>query len=104
MILKAGIQIEILNGRMCFSFNYVETEKISIKIKFIFRKSKMNEEELILHVQSYCFLYDLTDTRYSNTLIRENAWEEIGIKMKCKGKIIFIAKHLNMYIIIIVRT
>ncbi|VEN54909.1 unnamed protein product [Callosobruchus maculatus] len=44
----------------------------------------MNEEELIVHVQSYPFLYDLTDARYSNTLIRETAWEEIGHKMKHK--------------------
>ncbi|VEN60145.1 unnamed protein product, partial [Callosobruchus maculatus] len=44
----------------------------------------MNEEELIVHVQSYPFLYDLTDARYSNTLIRENAWEEIDDKMKRK--------------------
>ncbi|VEN44767.1 unnamed protein product, partial [Callosobruchus maculatus] len=43
------------------------------------RKWKINEEELIVHVQSYPFLYDLTDARYSNTLIRENAWEEIDI-------------------------
>ncbi|VEN42535.1 unnamed protein product, partial [Callosobruchus maculatus] len=44
----------------------------------------MNEEELIVHVQSYPFLYDLTDARYSNALIRVNAWEEIGDKMKRK--------------------
>lgn len=62
----------------------------------------MNEEELIIHVQSYPFLYDLENARYSNQLIRENAWEEIGIKMKCKGKIICaiqnVPLHSNIFI------
>ncbi|XP_031329833.1 transcription factor Adf-1-like [Photinus pyralis] len=46
----------------------------------------MDEEQLILLVQEYTFLYDLQDGRYSNQTVRENAWEEIAEKMKCSAK------------------
>ncbi|KAF5279345.1 hypothetical protein FQR65_LT15380 [Abscondita terminalis] len=46
----------------------------------------MDEEQLILLVEKYDFLYDLQHPKYSNQVVRENAWEEIAAKMKFSSK------------------
>lgn len=46
---------------------------------------EFTEEKLILFVQEYKNLYDLGNTNYHNSLIRENSWEEIGQRLKTPG-------------------
>ncbi|XP_016952246.1 uncharacterized protein LOC108026062 [Drosophila biarmipes] len=46
----------------------------------------MDEEKLILLVQQYSFLYDVSESKYNNTIARENAWEDIGHMLDCSAK------------------
>ncbi|XP_061706730.1 uncharacterized protein LOC133517430 [Cydia pomonella] len=46
----------------------------------------MTEEHLIILVNKYKCLYDVSDSKYSDQVCKENAWEEISKVMKCTGK------------------
>lgn len=43
-------------------------------------------EMLIVLVQEYKELYDMSDNNYSNVLRRDNIWSEIGKELKESGK------------------
>lgn len=57
----------------------------------------MSEEKLILLVQEYKHLYDLSDPNYHNNLVKDNSWVEIGKPLRSTGnkkKIIIFYKFL----------
>ncbi|CAI6376018.1 unnamed protein product [Macrosiphum euphorbiae] len=46
----------------------------------------MSEEQLIVLVQQYKHLYDISDSNYHNNLIKDNSWEEIGKMLSTTGE------------------
>jgi len=58
----------------------------------------MSEEQLIVLVQQYKHLYDISDSNYHNNLIKDNSWEEIGKILSTTGneKHIFI-NYYSLY-------
>lgn len=49
----------------------------------------MDNEKLIEFVRDYKYLYDLSDKRYSDNQKKDQAWNEIGIKLNSDGEYIF---------------
>lgn len=46
----------------------------------------MNAERLIEAVRNYKYLYDISDSKYSDAKKKEMAWQEIGAKIEQPGK------------------
>lgn len=46
---------------------------------------KMNKEKLIEEVRKYTLLYDLSDSKYSDNVKKEEAWTEISNTLAVTG-------------------
>lgn len=59
----------------------------------------MDNEKLIEFVRDYKYLYDLSDKRYSDNQKKDQAWNEIGIKLNSNGEYIiyFIVMYFTLF-------
>lgn len=59
----------------------------------------MDNEKLIEFVREYKYLYDLSDKRYSDNQKKDQAWNEIGIKLQRDGKYPQILFYIVYYLV-----
>lgn len=55
----------------------------------------MDNEQLIEIVREYKYLYDLSNKKYSDNQKKDQAWNEIGVKLKINGKHLFHFTHFK---------
>jgi hypothetical protein len=57
--------------------------------------TNMSDEKLICEVQKYSYLYDIGHKYYYDSVMKENAWEEISETLNKQGKFFMINIHIN---------
>lgn len=62
----------------------------------------IDEEKLILLVQKYACLYDISSSHYSDQQRKNSAWDEISRIISCSGKCVIYLYDNQFYIIMLV--
>ncbi|XP_023952642.2 transcription factor Adf-1 [Bicyclus anynana] len=72
-----------MSVRVCYLLGSVN--RVSEPYRRVLLFFTMDNEKLIEIVRDYKYLYDLTDKKYSDNMKKDQAWKEIGIKLKKNG-------------------